>query len=301
MGETMRTFEHRGVVIRYARSGAGAPVVLLHNGGTSHVIWDEVTPLLDGYELFALDLLGFGGSSKPERGYELARHVEILGAFIDEVVGAPVHLVGNCMGSATSLSFAMTRPDDVRALVLVNTLTAATFERGIYAALLGLPQRAPRLVSSLSRIPLGETFGTLGVRSQLGRIGIARRVHRRSGLAKAYATAAQSRALLAVLEDIPRYEVLDRFRAPPGFPPICTIWGLENRVLRAEEGRRFVRHLRPSRQEWLEGCGHLPMLERPELVAAIVRDFFGALGGPTEVSSSSTAGDTGGDDEGGAS
>ncbi len=275
----METFEYENLSIRYVRSGSGAPLVLLHNGGTSHAIWNDMAPLLDGFETFALDLLGFGASSKPERGYELDAHVAILGAFIDEVVREPAYLVGNCMGSATSLAFAMRRPGDVRAMVLINTLTAATFAKGIYGPMFGLPRRAPALVSVMSKIPLGASLGQLGVRSQLGRCGIERGIHKRPELCACYAGASQSRSLLAVLADIPRYEVLDRFEPPPDFPRICTIWGLENRVLRAEEGRAFVKTLRPARQEWLEGCGHLPMLERPERVAAIVKEFLeGACG-----------------------
>ncbi len=272
----MKTFEHRGLAIRYAQLGAGAPVVMLHNGGTSHAIWSEVAPELEGFEVFALDLLGFGASSKPERGYELENHVAILGAFVDALGLSPVSLVGNCMGSATSLAFAMHRPKDVRALVLINTLTASTFEEGIYAPMLGLPRRAPGLIPLLSRIPLGARFGKYGVRSQLGRRGVERRVHERKDLCACYAEGSQSRALLAVLTDIPNYAVLDRFEPPPDFPPICTIWGLENRVLTAERGRRLVKTLRPAREEWLEGCGHLPMLERPERVATILREFLGS-------------------------
>lgn len=272
----METFEYESLPIRYVRSGSGTPIVLLHNGGTSHAIWDDVSPLLGGFELYALDLLGFGASAKPERGYELGAHVAILGAFIDAVVREPVHLVGNCMGSATSLAFAMQRPNAVRAMVLFNTLTAATFAKGIYGAMFGLPQRAPALVSVMSKVPLGSRLGKLGVRSQLGRYGIERRVHERAELCACYAGSSQSRVLLEVLADIPSYAVLDRFEPPPDFPPTCTVWGLDNRVLRAREGRALVKTLRPSRQEWLEGCGHLPMLERPERVAGILREFLGS-------------------------
>lgn len=274
----LETFEHRGLAIRYARSGAGSPVVLLHNGGTSHAIWDEITPLLEGHETFALDLLGFGASDKPGRGYELEAHVAILEAFVDALGLSPTSLVGNCMGSATALAFAMRRPRDVRALVLMNTLTPSTFETGRYGPMRELPRRAPRLVSALSRVGLGARLGTYGVRSQLGRLGVARHVHERGALCACYAHGDQSRALLEVLADIPRYAALERFTPPPDFPPICTLWGLENRVLPAERGRRLVETLQPARQEWLEGCGHLPMLERPQEVAAIVSDFLRAPG-----------------------
>lgn len=270
----METFHYGPHAIRYVRSGSGAPIVLLHNGGTSHAIWSDVVPLLEGFELFALDLLGFGESSKPESGYELETHVSILEAFVESHALAPVFLVGNCMGSATSLAFAMQRPDAVCRMVLVNTLTAATFAKGIYGRMLPLPSRAPRLISAMSRIPLGHRLGKYGVRSQLGRFGIERRVHERPELSACYAQASQSRALLSILGDIPNYARLDRFRPPADFPPICTIWGLENRVLRATEGRAFVEALNPARSEWLEGCGHLPMLDRPEAVAAIIREFF---------------------------
>jgi pimeloyl-ACP methyl ester carboxylesterase len=275
----METFEHDGLLIRYVRAGAGDPLVLLHNGGTSNAIWKDVVPLLDGFEIFALDLLGFGASSKPERGYELERHVAILSAFIDAHRLEPVFLVGNCMGSAISLAYARHRPSAVRAMVLINTLTAATFAKGIYGPMLGLPRRAPAIVSVMSKIAVGSRFGQYGVLSQLGRYGRERGIHQRQELCACYAEATQSRALLGILADIPNYAVLDRFVPPREFPPICTLWGLENRVLRAAEGRGLVSTLRPARQEWLEGCGHLPMLERPDEVATIVREFFASTSG----------------------
>lgn len=271
----MQTFQHGNLAIRYVRTGTGAPVILLHNGGTSHAIWDDVTPLLDGFEVFAIDLLGFGESSKPERGYELGQYVAILDAFIDAHALAPVSLVGNCMGSAISLAFAICRPEAVRALVLINTLTTATFAKGLYGPMLSLSRRTPALLSVMSKVTFGAWLGKYGVRTQLGRYGLERRVHERQQLCACYSHSSQSRSLLAVLSEIPNYELLDRFEPPEDFPPICTIWGLENRVLRAKEGRDLVETLRPSRQEWLEGCGHLPMLERPERVAEVVREFVG--------------------------
>jgi pimeloyl-ACP methyl ester carboxylesterase len=284
----METFEYQDVLIRYLRAGAGDPLVLLHNGGTSHAIWRDVIPLLDGYEVFALDLLGFGESSKPERGYELERYVTILAAFIEAHGLAPAFLAGNCMGSAMSLAYAMQRPSAVRAMVLSNTLTTRTFAKGLYGPMLGLPRRAPALLAGMSKVRLGSWLGKYGVRSQLGRHGRERRVHERPELCAAYSGAAQSRALLGVLADIPSYAMLDSFAPPAGFPPICTIWGLENRVLRATEGRALVSTLRPARQEWLEGCGHLPMLEQPERVASILREFF-ASASASEVGEESEA------------
>lgn len=268
----METFHHGGHAIRYLRSGAGAPIVFLHNGGTSHAIWRDVMAELSGFELFALDLLGFGASSKPERGYELDAYVDTLAAFVVHHRLSPVHLVGNCMGSAMSLAFAMRRPRDVRSLTLVNPLTEATFKAGRLGAMLTMQRHVPSLVSAMSHVSLGASLGSWALRMQVGAEGAEKRVHRRDDLCACWGSEGQSRSLLAVLADIPNYGKLDRFSPPPGFPPICTLWGLQNHVLSAEAGRRLNETLRPAREEWLEGCGHLLMLERPELVARVVRE-----------------------------
>ncbi len=62
----LESFDFRGSPITYEHTGQGEPVIMLHNGGSSHAIWEEVANRLAGkYEIFALDLLGFGNSAKP--------------------------------------------------------------------------------------------------------------------------------------------------------------------------------------------------------------------------------------------
>lgn len=77
----MDTFNFRGWPIKYRRSGKGRPLILLHNGGTLHIIWRGMEPhLANQYELFAVDLLGFGASARPEgeAAYRLDEYIDFL-------------------------------------------------------------------------------------------------------------------------------------------------------------------------------------------------------------------------------
>lgn len=275
----LEAFDFAGLPVAYARAGLGAPLVLLHNGGTSHAIWQHTAAALsDRFQTFAPDLIGFGASPAPGTRVTLDDYAAMLGALVDAHGLPPVALVGNCMGSAIALRFAMQRPDAVRALVLVNPLTEATFLGGSFGSWLRFRRRAPRVGGfasrQLGRLRLPRWAAAQVLSLQVGRSGDGVAAQDAEALCACYANHEQMRSLLAVVDDMASYAALDRFEPGPRFPPICTIWGLENRVLSPAAGQLLNQTLRPARQVWLEGCGHLPMLERPDAVTSAARTFL---------------------------
>lgn len=275
----MKTFDYQGKPIRYVHEGRGEPLIFIHNGGTSHTIWRDIVPrFTDRYEVFAPDLPGFGASAKPQAGYTLVDYVRMLEAFIDTHQLGPVRIVGNCMGSAMALSYAMRHPEDVRALVLINPLTDATFLAGWIGSALWLRKKAPGpshvITGVLENVRLPHLLSEHALAFQFGSIGRKKKLHLTPELCACFTSEGQMPSLMGVFDDLAEYAVLDRFRPGPDFPPICTIWGEENRVLSAKAGRKLNETLQPERQEWLEDCGHLVMMEKPDVVSAIIDDFL---------------------------
>lgn len=275
----METFRYQNLDIKYVRSGKGQPLVFLHNGGTSHFIWKEVmAQLSDSYETFAFDILGYGASSKPNTDYTLEKHVDILVEFIDYHQLKNVTLVGNCMGSAMSVAYTQRYPENVRSLVLINPLTYATFSAGQLGIFLRLRKNAPDfsrgIYRVLGRFRLNRFISEQSLRMQFGSVGKARKLEKTENLCACFTAQGQMDSLLKTLDDLVNYDFLDRFTPTDGFPPICTIWGLENEILSAKAGRTLNAALKPEREEWIAEGGHLVMLEEPEKVAEIIREFI---------------------------
>ncbi|MEH1999615.1 MAG: alpha/beta fold hydrolase [Nostoc sp.] len=98
------------------------PLLLVHGFGASTDHWRKnITGLCQDFEVFAIDLLGFGRSAKPKLQYSGDLWRDQLHDFISEVIGQKAVLAGNSLGGYASLCVAAQRPDSAAGLVLLNS------------------------------------------------------------------------------------------------------------------------------------------------------------------------------------
>jgi lipase len=113
---TLRT--RSGESVKIIERGSGIPAVFLHSGVGSAGEWREVfSRWPDGYRLVAVD--AYRGGEGPRRLRALADYVEQVHAVV-KVVGEPVHLVGFSWGGATALQAAVTTPEVIASLTVVE-------------------------------------------------------------------------------------------------------------------------------------------------------------------------------------
>jgi pimeloyl-ACP methyl ester carboxylesterase len=107
----------------YEVLGGGPPVVMVHGigGGSSVFQYRLNAPAVAaaGYRVYALDLLGFGRSSRPERRSTQDDLVAQVTSFLDDVVGEPAVLVANGLAAAHAIRIAAERPELVSGLALI--------------------------------------------------------------------------------------------------------------------------------------------------------------------------------------
>jgi pimeloyl-ACP methyl ester carboxylesterase len=109
---------------------------------------------------------------------------------------------------------------------------------------------------------------------QIGKEGNSSQIYADNELTALYERKEQPEALTNMLPDIhTHYSTLDTLETAT-FPPICTIWGEQNRVLSAKAGRELNKTLKPVREEYLPDCGHLCMLEKVDEVYEIIENFI---------------------------
>lgn len=287
----MKTFTSDGLTVAYRDVGSGPAVVLLHNGGTSSSIWrNQIEALADRHRMVAVDLPGFGDSPRPSTPARLSQMVESIDALIDAEHLAPALLVGNCMGTNIAASLARKHPAAISGLLAINPLTEASFSGGQIGLLHRMERVAAgptRVLRSLSRkIRAPRPVGTASLRFQLGDKGAKLGLHHDSELLACQLRSEQLPAMVDVLDDMASYGELDERGVPPEVP-VWIVWGNQNRVLSRDRARHLEDVMHAERVEVLDGCGHLPMLEDPDVVTDLVEALANATSQATPSSSAS--------------
>jgi pimeloyl-ACP methyl ester carboxylesterase len=261
-GLRFRPVETKIGPISIMEAGTGAPVVLLHGlGATKASFLPTVAALAPARRMIALDLPGFGDSTKPLRAsYDARFFARSVVAVLDALEIDRADAIGNSMGGRVAIELGLRHPDRVGRLVMLAPSLAWLRERRWASVLrvvppqLGALQPAPRgLVEGIVRraIPGGDAGWTAaGVDEFL----------------RSYLTARGRAAFYAAARNIYLEEPYGRdgfwTRLPELEPESLFVWGKRDPVVPIA----FARHVRdalPSSQHVELNCGHVPQLERP--------------------------------------
>lgn len=284
------TWEWRGFELYYQTAGTqGPPVVLIHGFGASSFHWRKnIAVLAQTHRVYALDLIGFGQSAKPQPGsFQEGQHIEYqfetwgeqVVAFCQEVIGAPAFLVGNSIGAIVTLQAGVLAPDWVTGIVLINCSLRLLHERKRGDIPWYRRWSTPLIQKLLTYRALGHLFFT-----RLAQPKVIRKI-----LLQAYGrmeavTDELVEMLLQPARDPGAADVFLAFISYSQGPlaedllpqiqvPVYIIWGAADPWEPITLGQEFAHF--PTVQEFvpLDGVGHCPQDEAPELVNPLLQKW----------------------------
>jgi pimeloyl-ACP methyl ester carboxylesterase len=276
------TWTWKGYRIQWAVMGGGQPLLLVHGFGASIGHWRKNLPVLaaGGYRVFAIDLLGFGGSEKAPIDYSMELWQELLRDFWQAHIQQPTVFVGNSIGGLLCLMMLADYPEMARGGVLLNCAG-------------GMNHRPDELNAPL-RLVMGA-FAQL-VKSPVTGPFVFNQIRRRSQIRRSLLQVYRNReAITDELVDILYQPSCDPnaqqvfasiITAPPGptpselLPrvqaPLLVLWGEADPWTPIAGAKIYQDYAtdRPLTFVPIADTGHCPHDDRPELVNAYLLDWL---------------------------
>jgi 3-oxoadipate enol-lactonase len=262
----MRQVTINGGGINVVESGSpdGPAVVFVNSLGTDLRVWDDVLPRLPaGLRLIRYDKRGHGLSALEPASRTVQAHSADLAAVLDQLRVQAALVVGLSIGGMIGQTLAVTRPDLVAGLVLLDTAhrigPASNWDTRIAAVRDGG-------LAAIAEAVMERWFSATFRRDQPGKVAAWRTLLEQTPV-EGYVAACEAVRDADLSELSPRIGV-----------PTRVAVGSEDQATPPELVRAAAALIKGAGFELIEGTGHIPPVERPDLVAAIIRTQLGELG-----------------------
>jgi len=277
-------WQWRGESIYYVQAGQKPsgypPLLLIHGFGASTDHWRKnIAQLSQDFEVWAIDLLGFGRSAKPDGEYSGNLWRDQLDDFITEVIGQPVVLAGNSLGGYAALCVAAQRPSSAVGLVLLNS--AGPFSDTQPATKVN---PVKKVLNQVTKSIFLQPWASFLLFQYLRRPSIIRKT-----LKKVYVD--QGAVTEQLVDEIYRPSCdpgaaqvfASVFKSPQGEKvdvllkqmtcPLLMLWGEGDPWIKSRERGAKFREYYPQLTEYYLQAGHCPHDEIPEQVNNLIRSW----------------------------
>jgi pimeloyl-ACP methyl ester carboxylesterase len=274
-------WQWRGHRIYYLKAGAKQaqrpPLLLVHGFGASTDHWRKnIWALQADFEVWAIDLLGFGRSAKPELAYSGELWRDQLQDFIKEVIGTEVVVAGNSLGGYISLCVAAEYPESVLGVILLNS--AGPFSDG------GMTSKKPNPLQSLVRSILLQPWASYWLFQYMRQRGNIRKTLEKVYLDKSAVTEELVEDIYRPSCDTGAAQVFASvFKTPQGKTvdkllqeikcPLLLIWGEADPWMNSQERGAKFREYYANLTEYYLQAGHCPHDEIPTEVNDLMQSW----------------------------
>ena len=235
------------------------PILLLHGFDSSLLEFRRLSPLLaTGQSTWSVDLLGFGFTERnldiPLNPANIKTH---LYHFWQTKIKQPVILAGASMGGAAAIDFTLTYPEAVAKLILIDSAGLA---------------KQPAIGKFM--FPPIDYFATEFLRNPKIRQSISRAAY----YDKSFASEDAQTCAALHLKCLNWNKSLVAFTKSGGYGEFnqqitqiqqntLIIWGKQDKILGTKDAAKFAKAIPNSKLVWIDSCGHVPHLEKPQETA----------------------------------
>lgn len=270
--------------LRVLDVGEGDPIVFIHGTAGSAPVWAPLVARLEGYRCLMLDRPGWAPSSSID--FSSSSYQDVVTRVLEGVLADlgidRAHLIGASIGDLWALRFAQARPERVDRVVLMG------------GGPLFYENEVPKIIRVIAS-PLGAVMTRLPEkRSQLRSISRANGhgasldagrmddfLEWREALGRDAHPMRNERDMVRAIVDWRKGSFTPSLRLNEAelraiTIPTLMVYGSEDPVGSVDVWIRFTGLLPDAKLVTLDGFGHVPWLDDPDPVAAVLRRFLGA-------------------------
>jgi 3-oxoadipate enol-lactonase len=269
----------KGVDIHYEVNGKGEPLLLLPGLGTNRTYYGASEPILrTSFQTILVDPRGLGASQDPNADFIAESMAPDYAALLDHLGLRSAHIVGSSHGGCMAMSLADQFPDKIRSLILIGAFSE--LDRA-------LAMNFQLRIKIVAKCGLGDEISD----------HIALWIFRRQFIEGERGTKALQAILSAIKSNTPeQYMALCRSilhwgRRLPGqesnqlftekLPslrcPTLVISGDSDHMIPASFSKLVADRIPNAKYSEISDCGHIPVLERPDVACGIISDYIRTL------------------------
>lgn len=257
-----------GYRVYYNEAGPkdGKALVLIHGLGGSTLDWAPVIPTYAkaGFHVYAIDLLGFGKTEKPDIDYSITQQAQMVEEFFEDRGIQQADVIGWSMGGWVSLLFTLDHPERVKRLV-VNDSAGIYFhsDYGPYVFTTYTPDGVDLLFRLLE--PKAKPAPRFVVRDMV-------RIMKSNSMV-------MHRALDSMVGGKDLLDgKLGRIQQP-----VLILWGADDNLIPVATGREMAREIPQADLVIFDGCGHLAPARCRNRVSEKTLDFLESANPPQGI------------------